>query len=157
MPDLMTHALVSYLPARLALDRADDRGMFVLGAILPDLVARAPKVLWPQSSLVDLLAPVGHTPFGAGLICLALTFFFPEAHRPRYLGRLLAGAGVHLLLDLLQKSVTNGSYFWFFPFSWESFQLGLFWPDQTVWAIPPLIMAAATVELWALRQERGGS
>ncbi|MDZ7369938.1 MAG: hypothetical protein ONB12_02060, partial [candidate division KSB1 bacterium] len=58
-----------------------------------------------------------------------------------------AGVFCHFLLDLLQRHIGSG-YFWFFPFSWKSFEWGLFWPEDSIkwihiWLI--LILAAEAV------------
>ncbi len=91
------------------------------------------------------------------LLCLGAVFLFPREMRTSCLGWLLAGSGFHFLLDLLQKTVLAGNYYWFFPFSFERFQFGLFWPDESVFAIPLLLILALGAEsIHRRRQGRSG-
>ncbi len=149
MPDLITHLVVPYTVGRAA-GRVSIRprpwlALLCLGAVLPDLLTRAFGVAFPFAPIGRFLLP-WHTPIGLLVICLMLAFAFPEAKRPAYLGWLMAGVGVHLGLDLFQKAIIEGHYYWFFPFSAKKAQIGLYWPDETILYTPYLLAAGLTIE-----------
>jgi hypothetical protein len=79
-----------------------------------------------------------HTPFVLIWIILLISLFF--SHERTAVFFLLAfGSGLHLFLDFLQKHF-EPTYFWFFPFSWKAGgEWRLFWPDDSIYAIPFLI------------------
>ena len=155
MPDLMTHLLLPYGLGRLT-GRPQRRpsawlALFCLGAVLPDLLNRAPGIALPSGLVAAITMPF-HTPAGIIVTCLALAFVFPEAFRRQALGALLCGAGLHLLLDAFQRSLDAGSYYWLFPFSWSKGQIGLFWPDETLLALPFLAAFCLLAEAVAQRR-----
>lgn len=131
MPDLVTHTAAAYF-----LSRHDSfqrfRVLFYLGTILPDILARPVHILFPQLYPYSIAI---HTP----IFLLLFTLLFGELMHPsikkmavKYLG---AGILLHFFLDLFQKHVDAG-YYWLFPFSWTSFEIGLFWPEVPVSLIP---------------------
>lgn len=133
MPDLLSHLLSGHI-AGTAL-RSNRRGwlaVLLLGVLLPDLLTRPIYILWPAAYW--LVKPL-HTPIGITLTCLALSAFFVRTQRNLALAMLFTGSGLHLLLDLLQKHL-HGGYALLFPFSWRSFEFGLFWPEETLWGLP---------------------
>jgi len=153
MPDLMTHLLIPWAVGRTAAWDRPRLAIFCLGAVLPDLVSRAPSIAlgrWPEAASIF---SAFHTPIGVLILCLGLVMIFPEQERARFLSWLLTGAGLHLGLDLLQLTVRSDNYYWLFPLTFKDFQLGLFWPDQTVLALPGLMILVLAAEL--LRRRRG--
>lgn len=131
MPDLVTHFTSAYIlkiPDRWAHFRVP----FYLGALLPDLLSRPWTIIYPPAShLVYSL----HTPLITAIICLLIAQFFEEDIRSRVRVNLLLGITLHFSLDILQKQATV-AYYWLFPFSWKTFELGLFWPEDTVRLVP---------------------
>ena len=151
MPDLMTHLLVPWVLARPTLEKRRSLALFCLGAVLPDLFSRVPAILLGRTQAAWVFSAF-HTPAGILVLCLGAAFLFPREMRKPCLGWLLAGSGVHFFLDLLQKTVLAGNYYWLFPFSFKRFQVELFWPDETVFAIPILLLLALGAELHARRK-----
>ena len=153
MPDLMTHLLAPYTMGRLALKSRQRLALLCAGAVLPDLLSRVPAIVLGQTQVAWVFSAF-HTPVGVLVFCLGAVFAFPREMRRLALGWLLAGSGVHFLLDLLQKTVLAGNYYWFFPFSFKQFQVELFWPDQSVYAIPALLALAVIVETVVIRRRK---
>ncbi len=152
MPDLMTHLLVPYTLGRLTLKSRERLALLCAGAVLPDLLSRVPAIVLGKTQVAWVFAAF-HTPAGVLVFCLGAVFSFPQEMRRFCLAWLLAGSGVHFFLDLLQKTVLAGNYYWLFPFSFRRFQVELFWPDQSVYAVPFLLVMAVIIET-VLRRRR---
>ena len=155
MPDLVTHTLAAHLGSRAAGARRSTLALVVLGATLPDALARVPvkivgMIYFRTGHLSDpsyylFWGPL-HFPFGILLWCYAGAHLFAEAQRPRVFGALLAGAASHLALDLLQWHYGGGMpILW--PLSWARIELGWFSPEASVVAVPALVLASAAVEI----------
>ena len=132
MPDLITHSLFIYpakkwFPAGIL--------FLLIGSILPDLLGRSLGVFIADSSIVGWYQAVIHTPLALLLFIYSFSFFFPEKERKKVFLFLSLGVASHLFLDLFQKTLGLG-YLWFFPFSFKSFQIPLFWPDESIFLIP---------------------
>ena len=124
MPDLITHSAAAYFISRFKW-RAQDRALFYLGAILPDLLSRGVYIAAPNLYYAtDLL----HSPFCVTLFTLIFIEFFDRSIKKRVFLLLISGVVSHYLLDILQKHLAIG-YYWFFPFSWKTYTWGLFWPE----------------------------
>lgn len=146
MPDLITHCSVAYLFKWIFRDKL---ALFVLGTILPDLLTRGLFIIFPP--LVTLLQPM-HTPFVLIFICYFLCLFFEEGIRKGVFIALLSGSCLHLFLDLFQIHIGKEEYLWFFPFSWKSYEIGLFWPEASVLTIPfwiILILVSERSFIWS--------
>ncbi len=139
MPDLLTHALVGYFTTR----PRRYRELFFVGLILPDLLGRLPMVFYKKSYW--FISP-GHTPMGILLGAYLMTFLFEPPIRTVIFRNLLVGASIHIFLDMLQRHLTD-AYFWFFPFTWKTFEIPLFWPDKSIYAIPFVLVAIGVVYL----------
>jgi hypothetical protein len=131
--------------------------VFVLGAVLPDLVSRVPALAAEEAvrqgvpvpqALVWCWTPL-HLPAGILLVSLLLPFLFAEEERPAVCCALLGGGALHVALDLLQRHVGLG-YLLLFPFSSRDFEVGLLGSEATVWAAP--LLAAAAALLWGFRR-----
>jgi len=150
MPDLMTHFAVAHL-ARRVREHGDfsvapmNAALFYLGTLLPDLIAKPASILFSQSRAMWLTMPA-HTPAGILLVCYMLAMLYPEEKRKSYMKCLMAGTALHLALDLLQKHVSQGTYYLFFPFTWLTWHIPLFWPSDSVLAILPLLILIAIIE-----------
>jgi len=155
----MTHLLLPWGAGRL-IGRSGLRprvwlALFCLGATLPDLLHRGPAMAFHRPWIDWLVGPL-HTPAGVLVFCLIFVFLFPQEQRRRYLDPLLAGVGLHFFLDLLQKHLAGGGYYWFFPFSWARGEMGLFWPDESILFIPWLLGFCLLVEVFNWRRRRPG-
>jgi len=136
MPDLLTHTLFVY-PAKKWFPK---NTIFILiGAILPDVLGRTLGVFISDSTIIGWYQLVIHTPLCLLLFTYSFSFFFPEKTRKTIFLFMLLGVVSHLFLDLFQKSITVG-YLWFFPFSFASFNIPLFWPDESIFLIPVFIL-----------------
>ena len=122
--------------------------LVLIGAVLPDLLARVPVILYEP--LVWYVMPL-HTP----IVLLAVTYLialgFPAAVRRRALGWLYFGVMLHLVADGLQRHI-GPSYWWFFPFNWWTYEVGLFWPESSFYALP-LLLVAALLQAWMMRKD----
>ncbi len=147
MPGLATHVLAAYLVRGAAGIRP--LALFLLGTMLPDILSRPLFFVIP--GLYWFTKPF-HSVFVAVLVCLLFSYFFPEEGRRQAFKILLAGALLHLFLDLLQISIYPG-YRWFFPFSAYSFSLGLFWPEEALLALPFLALASLILRLRSNRRK----
>lgn len=139
MPDLVTHTAAAYFLARSPRFQRF-RVLFYLGTILSDLLARPLYIIWPQFFFYTVAI---HTPIFMMMFCLLLSEFFAPPLRRTVFAYLCTGVVLHFLLDVLQRHLGDG-YYWFFPFSWKSFEIGLFWPETPIAYIPlwVLIMVA---------------
>lgn len=149
MPDLVTHFAAAYflkVPNRWSRFRVP----FYLGALLPDLLARPLPIIFPTISYV---ADSLHTPVVSVIVCLLIAQFFEREIRSGVRINLLLGIFLHFCLDLLQRHIT-ASYYWFFPVSWKTFELGLFWPEDSLKVVPVLVILLIIVETLIQVQKR---
>ena len=142
MPDLVTHFAAAYIikiPRRWSRFRVP----FYLGAILPDLLTRPIMILIAQTSytLYSL-----HTPVATALVCILISQFFSKEIRKGVNINLLLGITLHYGLDFLQKHVIT-AYYWFFPFSWKTAELGLFWPEDSLKLAPVWMILIIGIEV----------
>ena len=148
MPDLITHAAAAYFASR-AKRFANHRAAFYLGTVLPDLISRPLYIIKPE---LFVYAVAIHTPIFLTVFSLLLAELFDEKLQRGVRIFLLAGVGLHLFLDLLQRHIGSG-YFWFFPFSWKSFEIGFFWPETPLSLAPLWIgLVLATEAIIRLRR-----
>lgn len=153
MPDLATHILAVTPFLRKA---ARCPTLVLLGAVLPDLAGRL-GILLPDSVFFFWMDTALHTPVSMALIIYILALLFPRERRTDVLACVGAGAAFHFALDLLQKTVTFGNL-WLFPASLASFQIPLLWGDESLFALPFLVLVNGFVyarPLAALLKKRG--
>ena len=143
MPDLVTHTAAAYFVARNK-KMTRYRALFYLGVILPDVLARPMYILWPELFFYTIAI---HTPVFMIVFVLLLSEFFPSSERRNVVGFVLAGVTLHFLMDLFQRHLLTG-YYWFFPFSWIDFEVPLFWPETPLQLIPAWIAFAAASEMF---------
>lgn len=144
MPDLATHVLSGFFVRRPKAFRE----LFFLGLVLPDVLGRFPMVFYKNSYWA--IAP-GHTPAGVLIASYVISFLFEPALRKTVFKNLLLGASLHFFLDLLQEHISP-AYYWLFPFSWKTFEIPLFWPDQSIYAVP--FIALFLVVIYVIRRKR---
>jgi hypothetical protein len=77
MPELLTHLMVAQGCRKLAKSRLLTPA-FLVGTILPDLLARPLHIIWP--SLFWFVMPL-HTPLGLLLACAFISQFFQPQER----------------------------------------------------------------------------
>jgi len=149
LPDLLTHFLSAYILGRWTIPSRAMRSIFYFGAILPDLFSRAPVILlelilkrFPReifSFFVNF-----HSPFVVFWFSVLISQFFQKDRRKIFF-LLSSGAIFHFILDFFQKHI-EPVYFWLFPFSWQKYEIGLFWSDSSIYAIPFLLGIIIVVE-----------
>jgi len=136
MPDLITHTLFVY-PFKYRYKKAL---LFILfGTILPDVLGRIAGVFIPASPIVGWYQLSIHTPFSMIFFIYAFSFLFFQEERKNVFIFLTLGTFIHFFLDFFQKIISLGNL-WLFPFSFKSFQVGIIWPDDTIFLIPILIL-----------------
>jgi hypothetical protein len=149
MPDLLTHLMIAEGCRRGA------RGglltvWFLVGTVLPDILTRPVNILFPALSWFCM--PL-HTPIGLFFVCLLISRCFPVVERRSVFGNLLGGTALHLFLDLFQKHIGDG-YYLLFPFSWWSFEVGLVWPEDSLYLLPLWIGVGLVVGVKILVRRR---
>ena len=149
MPDLLTHLMVAQ-GCRKGASNAAVTVWFLVGTVLPDILTR-PFIIVTNSSTVFWFVMPLHTPIGLLLVCACISFFVRPQHQRRIFYNLIGGAVLHLFLDMLQKHM-GASYYLLFPFSWSSFEIGLVWPEDSLYLIPLwCAVGAVLVGRWWLR------
>ena len=152
MPDLFAHFASGYLlsyPGKFRRYNA----LFVLGAILPDVLTRIPEIIFER--LLGL--PVFHffnalhTPVGVIFASYILSFVFLEEERKFAFTCFLSGSLIHIGLDLLQRQFYYAVYMPFFPFSMETFQWGFYHYNASLIFFLPLLIL--TFFLWLLQKK----
>jgi len=154
MPDLLTHCLLPYFVLRMQ-KKIRDLEIILLGLILPDILSRPfYYILYKLPFAIDFTSPM-HSPAVALLYCLLLSFFFSEDQRKRAFFLLFSGSMVHLAMDYVQINY-DSNYFPFFPFSWWHNQGGLFWPEDSLVAVPVLVGIFLVVVVFDVLKKRWG-
>lgn len=156
MADLVSHLLLNQLLGQGRLEGAT-LTWFVSGAVAPDLAGRVPRAAIQVALEQGWMAPteavrsalygldVPHTPVGLALLCVLAAALAPARWLPKE-GRLsagawlLAGGGIHLAADLLQRHIVPGyAYLW--PLHSGRWELGWVSTEASLVAIP--LLAAA--------------
>ena len=149
MPDLLTHAAAAHLAGRRWFPRPAAI-LFTVGTILPDVLSRPFYIIFPV--LHWWVMPL-HTPVGIALVCWMVAGVFKIDNRKIVFIALFAGAVFHFLLDAPQKHVAAG-YFWLFPFSWTTYEWGLWWSEDSVRFVPLVVLLVAAVEFFIYLRAR---
>ncbi len=142
MPDLLTHSAAAYVASRRWFPRSGAI-LFVVGTMLPDMLSRPFYILFP--ALHWWVMPL-HTPVGMVIVCWMLAGFFQANERRRVFGALAGGVLLHFLLDAPQKHIAAG-YFWLFPFSWTTYEWGLWWSEDSIKIVPWVILFIVILEI----------
>ncbi|HJN76707.1 MAG TPA: metal-dependent hydrolase [Myxococcota bacterium] len=153
MADLVTH-IGAALFFKGAV-RGRNAPVFVLGTVMPDVCGRVVGIaLSKLPGCPDLLVygpGVIHMPLGMIAFSLLVALLFRADQRAAVFANLLAGALLHLAIDLLQHHVGTG-YPLLFPFSSWHWELGLIGSEATIpWSIPVFLLGLG---LWRLRGSR---
>ncbi|MFC1721509.1 metal-dependent hydrolase [Patescibacteria group bacterium] len=144
MPDLITHvAFASFF--------ADKKYRYIffllLGAVLPD-VTRLFFLIFPDNYQAYWFFTAMHSPLVMILMALLVVQFFAEKLRWAAFWWLLLGILTHLVLDSLQLHFGSYAYPWFFPFSFQGTEWGLFWPEDPLYVAPFLVILAILWYYW---------
>lgn len=137
---------------------------FVAGTVLPDAASRLPaQVLHLLADVTAVVVPdpvylgfdVLHTPFPYLLLCWALALLAPRPSRLPLLLCLLGGGLLHIAVDVLQRHV-GSAYRLGYPFTAASWEAGLFWTEDSLYAIPVLVPLSLLAWRWRVRTGRTG-
>jgi len=133
MPDLVTHATVSYLVRSRKWDKYKLL-FFLIGTVYPDLLSRTFMIIFPD---LRWFFHAFHTPIVIILTTYLFSIFFERSLQWLVFKFVLLGAAFHCFLDIFQTGVSDTAYLWFFPFSINyDFQIGLFWAEDTLMLTP---------------------
>jgi hypothetical protein len=147
MPDLLTHFMVAQ-GWRKGWQGSALTSWFLVGTVLPDILTRPFSISFP--SLGWWVMPL-HTPLGLLLVCAFISRFCSVGQQGQVFYNLIGGAALHLVLDAFQKHIGSG-YYWLFPFSWSSFNVGLFWPETSLYLLPLwLVIGVLFIARWLRR------
>jgi hypothetical protein len=150
MADLLVHFASGFAAGRPLRD-GRIRSIFYLGVCLPDLLY---KLLLYVGNAPTWLCEPTHSPFGLIPFCYVGALLFEEAWRPRAFVALLAGGGLHLLLDVGKNYMGHGVILWAFPFSMQAVELGWYYPEQSPLFWLPALVVVAAVELGVRLRDR---
>ena len=140
MPDLISHCLVSRI---LFLGKFKKYLLlFLIGAILPDVLTRAPLFFFSGCYRCAWWIGVFHSPFPLFFVVLLFSLFFKRVKEA--FGALFLGVLLHLFFDSFQRHL-GGGYYWLFPFSFQTAEWGLIWPETSLSFIPPLLLITILV------------
>jgi hypothetical protein len=150
MPDLGTHVMMGYWLRRFVFLKSNGYlSIFLLGCILPDMIFKTGEVLLPHD--IYWLLKSYHSPFSLLFQCIGISLLFSGKIRLAVFNSLIAGVVSHLFLDSLQSHLTNGVYFWLFPFSNWTWEFGLFpvhiWPYLLAGSIM-LVLFSHLLQRW---------
>ncbi|MDQ7827109.1 MAG: hypothetical protein RDV48_30205 [Candidatus Eremiobacteraeota bacterium] len=143
MPDLATHLLVPYF-----LNRGLKLKLFLImlwGAVLPDLLSRVPGFFTDMGIRWFFFA--FHTPFATFFMCYGLSQLFHQKIRRQAFLAMALGALIHYMLDLLQFTEANFNIL-LFPFSMRTVNIGVIWPEDSLYFLPPGLAALAVMLLY---------
>ena len=152
MPDLMTHFTASYLLKR-AVAPKENMTAFLLGAALPDILAYIPLVVAgyiPSGSLpawikdLPFMFLAFHSVIGFFLFSWWAALLFHVDLRRGVFVNLFLGGLLHFCMDMFQVQHAEFSSF-LLPFSWQSFHLGWFGTEASLWGLPFITAAAVIV------------
>ncbi len=143
MPDVMVHTAAAFLARRRAWDTSLII-LFLFGAMLPDLVSRPFYYFFPE---IEMFFIAMHTPLVVILFCILLSQFFQDGFRTKVFLILFTGSLTHQLLDLFQIGYSLNGYMWLFPFDDKNYYIGLYWPEDPLYAIP-FLLAAVCIDLF---------
>ncbi|EKD49865.1 MAG: hypothetical protein ACD_63C00024G0006 [uncultured bacterium] len=138
MPDLITHTAFAYFFT----GKTRRFVIFVLlGAVLPDLTRVAFVIFTKNPHAYYFFAPL-HTPFGSLLFVFLVVLLFEKEIRFRAFLWMLLGVAIHLILDVFQGHYTSYPYQWAFPYLGLKEEIFWFWPENTIYVAPFVLLAA---------------
>lgn len=163
MPDGLTHVVAGYIGGERWL-RGGRMALFLLGCLLPDLLLRGGSLFFRgsvQRDFLELYLTPLHTPLTVLVLCGALAQLFKVGERKPAFYALYAGCLLHFALDFFQRTISGAGptrevyegYHWLYPLSWWDGQVGLYWPEQTPYALLILLPWAGLA--W-LKKRSGG-
>lgn len=146
MPDWITHVLLGWAAVEVISFKYPRvlryRGIALIGSILPDL-GHFTLLLGETGSRLSLYFFPLHSPLGAGLLILGISFLTRRKYLRLILPLLALGAYLHLAADFLIVTLT-GKLPLLFPFSFDLFGSGIFYQGGWIFPIIAGILAIST-------------
>ena len=107
--------------------------------------------------MVEILLGSGlfHTPIGIVGIAMLIALCFVESQRVAVFWNIVAGGGLHLVLDVMQRHLAGGYQLWG-PWSYEAVELGWVSSEATVW-LAPFVLPFSVWAWWRRRPAKGSS
>jgi len=159
--DLLTHVSSALLVKSVS--QKPHAVLLATGVVLPDLGSRLPGILFDllggqgDLPMVELLlgSEIFHTPIGILGAAMLIAICFVESQRVVVFWNILAGGGLHLLLDVMQRHLAGGYQLWV-PLSYEGVELGWVSSEATVW-LAPFVLPFSVWAWWRRRPTTGSS
>lgn len=156
MPDGLTHIVAGFIGGWRWF-RGYRMTLFLAGSLLPDLFLRGGRIFLVgqlERDFLELYLVPLHTPITCALLCGAVAFVFDPRIRKTAFVTLLSGCFGHFILDFLQRGIEGygprlihvDGYRWLYPFTWYDAQFGLFWAEDSPYAL--IILVPAILFVW---------
>ena len=129
MPDWMSHILVGLIIAEAFNIRK--KSLVLLGALLPDVLSKLFLLFFYFDFFNNLSVRSFHSPIMVFLLAILLAPIF-KYNRLKTVILVSVGALSHFLADLTMRHFNSGIRL-LFPFSMETYSLGLLWPDESIY------------------------
>jgi len=149
MPNTLAHLGIQGVVTRSIIRKADIKWIF-LGAVLPDIPWIARRIVIAVLPGIDPVAVRIYAIAQSSLFsCLILAVAFSLFSQiPRRVFAILSlNALLHLLVDASEAKWGNGVHL-LAPYSWDTFNLGLFWPESTAVFLLSLVGMIFVVYIW---------
>lgn len=146
MADLLVHFASAFAGGR-ALRDGRIRAILYVGVCLPDFLY---KGLLYGTGAPNWLCEPTHSPIGLLAFCYAGALLFEPDWRKRAFAALLAGAYLHILLDLAKNYDGAGVIPWAFPFSLAPVELGWYHNEDSIFFMLPALAVVGLIE-WSWR------
>lgn len=144
MPDLMSHLLIGLILAEFF--NARKKSLVVLGALMPDLLAKPFLIYLHLGIPQNLSFTAFHTPIMAFLLSVVISplFKFDAVRTVLYLN---IGLMSHFFSDSSIRHFSGLGVQFFYPFSIRGYSLGLIWPEQSVYVLIVCLAAYAVIKM----------
>ncbi len=141
MADLLTHYVSARLPGSFIGDPAA-RATLVLGVFLPDV---AGKLMARIFNTPDGFSAPAHSLLGLLLLSYVVALLFSPEFRAKAWLTIYVGALLHVALDLLKDNLGGGSAYLLHPFTLAGYEIGLYYNENVVYAMPVDLLLMALI------------
>lgn len=162
MPDGLTHLVAGCIGTERWF-KGYRMTLFLTGSLLPDIFLRGGRLFFVGQLDRDFkelyLVPL-HTPLTCMILCGVMALCFDAQIRKSAFTLLFSGCLAHFLLDLMQKTIQGfgmtleplDGYRWLYPISWFDFQIGVFWAEDTPYAL--IVLCPIGICLWLINRRK---
>ena len=145
MPDLMTHLIFGLILAELFGIRK--KSLVVIGALLPDLIAKMDLVIFYLGIERFISFTLFHTPAMVFLLSILIARLFRYSKFKTVI-LINLGSLSHFLIDLTMKHFTPVGTRLFFPLTSKNYYVGLIWPEQSIYLLLVSILLYAIIRMY---------